>query len=1280
VTTSNFQLEFNSTGIDVPGTVTVAADLLSAVFTPSAPLLGSTTYRVRTFTGIRDLANNTLSGSSVLSRFTTAVELDTTAPSVTGVSPPDGQVDVPVNARVLVTLSEPLDIFSFNQSAVVLSVGGAPVAGVVSVNNTRNTLTFTPTDPLTVSTVYDVDVAGFTDRVGNAVVPFNSSFTTPASTTADTTRPTVSSITPSNGATDVPANTTIVWTFSEVIDPLSVTSGSLQVTISGLSGFVAGSYETVANVVTFTPLNSLPANALVRARAFSSIRDLVGNSLSGTPLSDFTISDAVVDTDSPFVELVTPADGTVDVGRNQDVVLTFNESLNANTLNTNNFALFVNGNRQGISVIRSSDNRVVTLSMSTLPASSLIEVIATNEVQDLSGNRLADFRSTFTTTSGSDTSRPSVAAQRPGSGATGVGLDTSVVLYVNQTLDTSTIPGALHVTQNGVEVNGTVSVTGLDRVIEFFPDVLWEHNALIQVFLDSTARDTAGNALNNYQGSFRTLADPATQRPFVVRSSPSSGGAIPTNAVIEIEYNEPLDSSTVNSSTVLLRQNISGAPVVDSTVSLVRERVIRIEPAADLNASSPYFFDILNGLRDLNGQTPNSSTDPNRIVVRTTFNTSATADTVAADTIQTSPPDGAGNIGLNALVRLRFGGEVINPLSVTGQTLLLSDGVSSDIIPCSISFTDGNREVLMVPHAPLLAAATYSLVVDGVADIAGNLAVVPVTQFTTGVDADTGRPFVTRFSPVNGASAVPVNTPMLIELNEPVDSITAQLSSNFRVTSLGVSIAGVRSLSADGRTLSFVPTVPWPMGQRIDVSVHSNIQDYAGNRMLNSSMSFTVAFSGDSTAPQVAAVSPVDGLTAVPTNANVVIDFDEPVQTTSIDAVSLTAGGTAVSIIRTLGNGNRRLTLRPANQLAALTEHTLTITGIADLAGNALVPVVTGFTTETGADLIRPVVNLIEPLNGATGVGTNTDVMIRFSERINPLTVTTSNFQLEFNNTGVDVPGTVTVAADLLSATFTPSAPLLGSTTYRVRTFTGIRDLANNTLSGSSVLSRFTTAVEVDTTAPSVTTVSPQDGQVDVPVNARVLVRLSEPLDVFSFDQSAVVVSAAGVPVAGTVSLNSTRNTLTFTPADVLSVNTTYSVAVAGFTDRVGNAVVPFSSSFTTSDSSTLDGTRPVVTSITPSNGATGVSTATMINFTFSESINPLTVSTGSIQLEVNSTGVDVPGSVALSPDGLTVTFTPDNLLSPSTEYRTRVFTSVQDLVGNVFSGTSIPSRFTTAP
>jgi hypothetical protein len=100
----------------------------------------------------------------------------------------------------------------------------------------------------------------------------------------------------------------------------------------------------------------------------------------------------------------------------------------------------------------------------------------------------------------------------------------------------------------------------------------------------------------------------------------------------------------------------------------------------------------------------------------------------------------------------------------------------------------------------------------------------------------------------------------------------------------------------------------------------------------------------------------------------------------------------------------------------------------------------------------------VDPVNGASGVPTSAVAQLTFDERINPLTVNTSNFFLENSATGVDVAGQVTVAVDGLTATFTPDAPLAAGTGYRLRAFNSIQDLAGNAYAGTSVPTSFTTA------------------------------------------------------------------------------------------------------------------------------------------------------------------------------------------------------------------------------
>ena len=190
------------------------------------------------------------------------------------------------------------------------------------------------------------------------------------------------------------------------------------------------------------------------------------------------------------------------------------------------------------SISRSADNTTVFLT-TVMPFDATITVFATSDITDLSGNALGDFSSTFTTGSTNQTNRPQILAQRPA--GPGIPADNDIVLFVNKPLNEATVAGALYVSQNGVLVEGAVSVTGGGTAIHFNPTANFLPGATIQIFMTGAAQDAFGNSLFDYSGSFTVVSDATTQTPTIVRTSPVAYSAgNPTSVVIDIEFSEPL--------------------------------------------------------------------------------------------------------------------------------------------------------------------------------------------------------------------------------------------------------------------------------------------------------------------------------------------------------------------------------------------------------------------------------------------------------------------------------------------------------------------------------------------------------------------------------------------------------------------------------------------------------------------------------------------------------------------------------------------------------------------
>src|SRR6185312_12045693 len=751
----------------------------------------------------------------------------------------------------------------------------------------------------------------------------------------------------------------------------------------------------------------------------------------------------------------------------------------------------------------------------------------------------------------------------------------------------------LHVSQNGVLVAGTLTVRDNGQTIQFVPSAAWQKSALIQVFLDSTALDTDGNTVNAYQGSFRTVVDTTTLAPSVLSVSPVNNASItvPLNPVLEWQFNEPLNPNTVNTNTVLL-QNASTGVFAAGTVTLDSSGTfIRFVPNVPLAAATTYNMET-SGIIGTNGLAAGFTAS--------SFKTGSASDATAPVATLVSPPDTSTNVPVNTIVHVRFN-EPIDPLTVNAGTIQLATGTTTSVAN-SPSFSNNNQDVIITPQDPLPDNTAMTIMVQGVEDLAGNQVVTKTTQFTTGAGPLAVQPQVINGNPFSGATNVPLNTLITLQSNVPVDPGSVNTGTFSVSDNTTGAVAGTTSVSADGLTISFLPSVPLGVERSVSVSFSNRgITDLAGNLLTCSSLfcnfSFTTSPIADRVSPAVVGVSPPNQLTQVPINAQVVVQFNEPISKVSVGQVALSGPSGLVNTAVSMSNGQTVLILTPVLPLAASTQYTVTISSVQDLSGNTLpTPVTTSFTTAPGADLNRTSVVTFSPVNGAAGVPVNSVVEVQFSERINPLTVNASDFTVT-PTSGLQIPGTIVVSADGQSATFTPSAALQAGTTYTATVSSSITDLTGQALIGNSTT--FTTGVGSQGAGPSVVAVSPANNSTGVQANAKVMVQLNEPVEPLSVGSNAIVVSAGGTPVTGTISLSTDRTVLTFTPSSLLAVSTAYTVTVSGFEDVAGNAVALFSSSFTTGTSGVADTTPLTVSSFSPANGLTGVPVNTTIVLTF---------------------------------------------------------------------------------
>ncbi|MGE3957097.1 MAG: Ig-like domain-containing protein [Vicinamibacterales bacterium] len=167
----------------------------------------------------------------------------------------------------------------------VLGPGGAPFAGALITTSTFPVVSLT-----TAAGVYVAAAPAGTTQVTAADLQKNDTATAPAYLAVSTIAavplqltaqpPAVAHITPAQGDTNVPLAGVVVVTFSEPIDPATVTPASIS--LSGPAGTVDGIHALTQNntVVTFRPVAPLAPNERYTASVTTAIADVTGYPLA----------------------------------------------------------------------------------------------------------------------------------------------------------------------------------------------------------------------------------------------------------------------------------------------------------------------------------------------------------------------------------------------------------------------------------------------------------------------------------------------------------------------------------------------------------------------------------------------------------------------------------------------------------------------------------------------------------------------------------------------------------------------------------------------------------------------------------------------------------------------------------------------------------------------------------------------------------------------------------------------------------------------------------------
>ena len=364
---------------------------------------------------------------------------------------------------------------------------------------------------------------------------------------SDTTSPSVTAIVPTAGASGVGVNGSIRLTFSEAVNPISVTSGTVTISAGGTPLGTTMTMATNNLSLTVSPQRPLPAGTLITVTV-NGVGDQSGNAVPVTT-SSFTTGNAP-DITAPAATAMNILYGDTSVPVNSIFEWRYSEPIDPVTVLAQQNVLYdysVGNYVPGGTLTLSTDLRRVTF----VPPANLMPgrryFVALGSVADLAGNVGGSLAAVFTTSTEIDSVAPQIATATPGGGLTGVPLNARVRVAFDEAISPAAV-GGINVLVSGLPLPVTArTLSDGNRVVTLTLGGLMAPNTVHTLSVQGV-RDRAGNVMPDQTAATFTTGtgvDLVTLSSTVI-SSPANGA---TNVAVatapSVTFNEGIDATSV---------------------------------------------------------------------------------------------------------------------------------------------------------------------------------------------------------------------------------------------------------------------------------------------------------------------------------------------------------------------------------------------------------------------------------------------------------------------------------------------------------------------------------------------------------------------------------------------------------------------------------------------------------------------------------------------------------------------------------------------------------------
>ena len=691
-----------------------------------------------------------------------------------------------------------------------------------------------------------------------------------------------------------------------------------------------------------------------------------------------------------------------------------------------------------------------------------------------------------------------------------------------------------------------------------------------------------------------------------------------------------------------------------------------------------------------------------------TTNNSGTITNTLAPTVSFDPVNSSSNhaasdniiLTFNTAIRKASDNSDLTDSNVDAHITLKDTNSSGSNINFDATIDASDKVITINPSSDLNSSQViYVAIGNTVENVCNTASSASSATFTV---TDSADPILSSSSPADEATAIAVDSNIVLTFNEAVDADSGNIiivKSSDGSTVEAIDVTGSQVSGSGSTEITINPSVTLDEQTAYHLTIDETaFDDSSSNSYAGISDATTINFTtADGTAPTII-FNPADGDTGVGRDSNINIEFNEAVVNTNTSEItnsniaSLIAlkdsnlNGSDLEFTATIDTDKKIITIDPNNNFSLGQTVYVSILAVEDASANETSLSSSTFTVTTTGAAIATIV----PTNSSTDIVASSNITIGFNtamRNLNDSEITNSNVNSlitlrNTNSSGTAIPFTASINSAKNVITINPIGDFSSGQNVYVAIGTTVEDAFNNAV--SAISSVFTI---IDNAVPTFT-FNPVDSDTNVIVSSNITITFNElirninnsTLTDSNVDNLITLKDAdsSGSNITFNATIDSDKKIITINPSNNFNSEQVIYLSLAAVEDQAGNATATTSISFTARDSD------PPVVSFFPSNSAVNVLRNSDITISFTEAIRnldntPITDANidGLITLKAsNSSGADISFDAFIDSTKENITITPTSNLPLNQVIYVAISASVEDEWDNAIAAST--ASFTT--